>query len=202
MPDQVETKQNKSSPEKKLGEKLVEILGNVLYSGEWESSLFLKNVKKQLENLKNEAVSFVGHNNEGQAVGGAELAYVRDNIAKEGYLRIYVLLYQFDSNNLQSWLSLVKSLTEYNVSRPTYDQEPYVQELIRSKKEVERYGYAIINIKQNDIYSLEKRPIDVFGHEILILKEKAIKTENILEFIHANKRKYAFRDSKLHFIGE
>jgi hypothetical protein len=83
------------------------------------------------------------------------------------------------------------------VSRPTYREEGHVQELIRSKKDTERYGYAIIHIPEDGIYNIKQASKDVFGHDMLMLKEGIIKLNNIEGFVHANKKRYKFFDGEL-----
>jgi Dot/Icm secretion system protein IcmQ len=196
-----QSNEHKESPEIRIGKQLVKILDGALKESCWDSSLFLRNAKNQLKALLREANTLVGEDQSSASVLGKD-GRPQALQTKEGYIKVYILLYQLDSNNLRSWLSLVKSLIEYNVNRPTYREEQYIQELIRSKKEIDRYGYAIINVKEGDMYYFEKQPVDPFGHEILVLKEKAIKSENIIEFVHANKRRYVLKESELVYIGD
>jgi Dot/Icm secretion system protein IcmQ len=194
MADEKQDK-NKESPEIDIGAKLVRILDEALNTGEWDT-LFLRNVKKRLEGLRTEAGSLLkAEKNIGMH---AALPSVQHNT--DEYIKIYILLYQLDSNNLQSWASLIKTLREYNVNRPTYTNEQYIQEIVRSKRDAEKYGYVTVNIKKTNIYQFEKQMVDPFGHEVIAIKEKAIKLENIIEFVHANKRRYAFKDNKLFLI--
>jgi Dot/Icm secretion system protein IcmQ len=191
MADEKQDK-SKESPEIDIGAKLVKILDEALTTGEWDT-LFLRNVKKRLEGLRTEAGSLLkADKNIGMHAAPPSAQHNADE-----YIKIYILLYQLDSNNLQSWTSLIKTLREYNVNRPTYLDEQYIQELVRSKRDAEKYGYVTVNIKKTNIYQFDKQMVDSFGHEIIALKEKAIKLENIIEFVHANKRRYAFKDNKL-----
>lgn len=187
----------KENPEIDIGAKLVKILDEALDTGEWDT-LFLRNVKKRLEGLRAEAGSLLNaEKNIGLHVSPPPPPAQRNT---DDYVKIYILLYQLDSNNLQSWTSVIKTLRDYNVNRPTYLDEQYIQELVRSKRDAEKYGYVIVNIKKTNIYQFDKQMVDSFGHEVVAVKEKAIKLENIIEFVHANKRRYAFKDNKLFLI--
>jgi len=202
MMTEINNEQNKTQehPGTELGEKLIGVLNSLLHNGDWESSLFLRTMKRRIQDVIDETSSVVAQEDE-SSTGISDIGSATQMLPT-GYIRIYILLYQTEGNKLLNWQYALKTLLDYNVSRPTYKDESHVQELIRSKKDVERYGYAVINIKSTDIYEKEQMPKDVFNHEMLILKENALKRENIVGFVHAVKRRYNFVDGELVYKGE
>lgn len=177
----------------KIGKKLIEVLDNLLSVGEWDSSLFLKTVKKRLQDLRENAYNAVGEDIKSVDIGSV----IDTPMLPAGYVVVYILLYQTEGSKLANWQYAIKSLVGHNVSRPTYHEEGQVQELIRSKKDTERYGYAIVSVPEDGIYNLKQASKDILGHEMLMLKEGVIKLNNIQGFVHANKKRYRFSDGEL-----
>lgn len=174
--------------------KLVSLLDELLKDDDWESSLLLRTTKKHLVALRDEAKQIVD-----KLSGGADLEanlQVSSSLEKD-HIKIYISLYQSEGSNIKAWQRMLKSLANYSISRPVYNDEEQVREMIRSKPEIQRHAYAIVAIPQNGIIHLEKPTVDKFNHELLTLKEGAVQLKNIIEFVHANEKRYVFRDDKL-----
>lgn len=178
------------SPESEIGKKLIVTLSSLVTSGDWDSSLFLRTTKRRIESIINEASDLVS-----QGAQGAGEAEVEDNFkrpAPKGYIRIYILLYQTEGNKLSGWQKTIRMLVEYNTSRPTYRNENHIKELIRSKKDIERYGYAVVNVEDSNVYGQVAGNFrDQFGHEMIVLKDNSVREEQIIGFVHANKKRYS-----------
>lgn len=190
------------NPEFAIGERLLTVLEDLLKNGDWESSLFLRTIKKRVQEVIDETTKVVATASDSSSENSSNDRFTQ--LVPEGYMRVYVLLYQTEGNKLTSWQYALRTLLEYNTSRPTYKEESHVQELIRSKKDVVRYGYAVVNLKISDVYpeDEEHAPKDAFNHELLVLKENAIKRENIIGFVHSARRRYSFVDGELIYRGE
>jgi len=174
-----------------VAKKLAVLLDGLLATGDWQSSLFLRVASKRIQILLDEAKNLAELSNSEQLL----TKKVKDSAY--GHVPVYISLYQVVGNNLQNWQYALRLLSEHNTSRPTYRNEQFVRELIDSKPDSERQGYAIVHIKEDDIYTFEEQPRDSLGHEMLVLKEGVIKLGNIVGFVHANKKRYAFVDNML-----
>ena len=170
----------------------------LLATGDWVKSLFLKAVADKFQTMLLTVQHLV------QLAQQDEPSVAVHKTAKSrktppGYSRVFVLLYQVDETNLQSWYRTIKTLADYTVTRPVYKNETYAQECIRAKKdtEIERNGYIVVDIKNEDIYGEEYASVDNFHHNMYVLKENSVEIENILEFVHANKSYYAIHDNEL-----
>jgi len=181
-----------------LNNKLITILDNLLASGDWETSFFLKKAKDRIFELRNKAQSF-SENSDGMGVAQTTDA---DKQTPSGMVRVYVSVYQTDSNNLQSWLHAIKGLSSYNVTRPTYRHENQIREMISSKTEIQRNGYLEVLIYESDIIQLSSPSVDILGHELLVVKEGAIQMPNIVAFVHANKTRYKIQNNSLIYESE
>ena len=170
----------------------------LLANGDWVKSLFLKAIASKFQTMLL-AVRHLVQLAQQDEPHAAVQKVARNKETPPGYSRVFMLLYQVDGTNLQSWYRTIKTLTDYTVTRPVYKNEDYAQECMRAKKdtEIERNGYIIVNIKNEDIYGEEYVSVDNFQHNMYVLKENAVELENILEFIHANKRHYAIHDNEL-----
>ncbi|MCL5260514.1 MAG: Dot/Icm secretion system protein IcmQ [Gammaproteobacteria bacterium] len=193
--------ENKPLTPPEIGHKLIAIIDKLLVEGNWETSLFLRASAARLIELRQEAerVALAG-NTPSAATGG--LVAVQLRTPPSGYIQVFVSLYQVEGTNLQKWEQVLKSLCEHSITRPAYKDEEHVKQFIRSKADINHLAYVVTNIKPADIYQLEQTPVDSFGHELLTLKEGVIKAANIVEFVHANKKRYFYRDNKLIFAGE
>lgn len=175
----------------KIAKELAVILSGLLSTGDWQSSLFLRAASKRIQVLLDEANSIV------DLAGAGESRSKSIKSVPKDYIPVYISLYQVNGGNLQNWQYTLRILTEHNVSRPTYREEQYVRELIDSKNDIERHGYAVVYIREDDVYNFEEQPRDSLGHELLVLKESVVKLNNIVGFVHANKKRYAFVNNVL-----
>lgn len=200
------TSEEKSNGTKKLpssadlSKRLVDILSNLLGAGNWETSLFLKNAKKRICELREEAQNLVELN-----INVGPMLTVAQQLAKKlppGIIKVYISIYQSDSANLQSWLHTVKTLAIYNVTRPTYKNEQQIREMIGSKADIQRHAYAEVLINELDIIPIDPLPVDSLGHELLILKEGSVHLQNIIGFVHANKKRYSVHNTGLVYEGD
>jgi hypothetical protein len=189
-----------------IAEKIGEIIDNLLATGYWENSIFLKASAAKLRGLRAEAQRlslFGGQTQQEQKAATVAAKTIQRRAVLPGYTQVFILLYQVDSANLQEWYRTVKTLTDYSVTRPAYKDEAYAKEFIRSKASgIERNGYAVVNIKNDDFYDVENPPVDSCGHQLFALKENSIKLENIVEFVLANKQRYALHDEALFLLKE
>ncbi|EKE01730.1 MAG: IcmQ [uncultured bacterium] len=179
------------------------VIDGVLAEGDWEHSVFLKVEAAKLRLLCDELGKLVRY--KGQGLGSEFVVNKTSDrrAVSPGWSQVFILLYQANDTDLYSWYRTIKTLTEHSVSRPAYKDESHAQEFIRSKTAgVEHNGYAVVNVKDEDFYDAEAAPVDAYGHQLFVLKENSVKLENIVEFVHANKKHYAIHDNELILLDE
>lgn len=183
-----------------ITKQLREIVNNILKTGDWESSVFLKQAAAKLGNLLLE-IDRLHEVFAAQQNITTKKNSINKTIKAEiplNYTQVYVLLYQIDGNNLDAWYENIKSLVNYNANKSIYKNKTHIEEFIRSKNNnITRSGYVVINVKSNDFYNTETSSLNTYNHELLVLKEDAIKLENIVEFVLANKQHYIIENNKL-----
>ena len=172
---------------------LIDLADRVLGKGDWEDSLFLRNTVKPLQALREQAqqtVDFIQYGN--QQASNDQLALSDEATA------IYISLFQSQGDDLQRWEMQLRSLPRYILGRPVYASEEFAQKLVRLKAIKTPEAYAKVAVEksmlQDDGISLKRT--DRHGSELINLIPGAVKTQNILEFVHQGKR-YYWRDGKL-----
>lgn len=184
-------------------EKLKKIVSAVLKTGDWTHSIFLKVTAAKLQKIYDKA---------GQLSNLKRQPQVTQHVKEKkdiraippGHFQVFILLYQVDGTNLVGWYRNIKMLAEYSsITRSAYRDEISVKELIHSKSSnIERSGYIVVNIKEDDIRSTDQVSLDVLGHKLYTLKDKAIKLKNIVEFVHADKNHYEIGSDRLILIDK
>jgi intracellular multiplication protein IcmQ len=183
-----------------IAKQLREIIENILNASDWKASIFFKQSSTKLRNLLIESDRlckiFAA-----QKTTTAQKNGINKNIKQEiqfGFIQVYVLLYQTNGDNLDAWYENIKSLTSYSANKSVYKNQNHIEEFIRSKKSnMTCNGYVVVNVKNSDFYNIETPAFDIYNHELVVLKEAAIKLENIVEFVLANKQRYIIENSKL-----
>ena len=99
---------------------------------------------------------------------------------------------------MRKWELQLNSLRSYLLGRPVYEKEENVIKVIRQKLVQTSEAYVVMAIKKQDIqqFSYQAERIDRFGNSLLTLKDTAVKSKNIFEFVHQNQR-YFFINGKL-----
>jgi Dot/Icm secretion system protein IcmQ len=176
-----------------LNEQLTQILRDLLAVGDWEASLFLRTAYKKLEYLYKQAATLL-------ELDSNDLQFQEEQNhlkARQGYIKVFISIYQSDPHNLVKWENTLKNIREYSINRPIYRFEEYVQAMIRSKGSFNE-GYVVIFIQPTDIIPpyIGKVIQDRWGHELLTIRDNSLLSGNISEFVHESRR-YEFRDGKL-----
>lgn len=182
-----------------INQKLISILDKLLSACDWESTLFLRTASKRFRALRDEAQQLLI-----ETTGTALQAQSKlTEFEKAGHIKVFVSIYQAEGSNLQKWHSTLKALTTYSIGRPVYREEEHIKTAIRAKTDAQREAYVSVFVKEDEIINLptSHAATDKLGHELIGLKMGAVKAENIIEFVHCQKR-YHFSDTSLIYKNE
>ncbi|MBN1684890.1 MAG: type IVB secretion system protein IcmQ [Gammaproteobacteria bacterium] len=122
---------------------------------------------------------------------------------KDDEQRVYVYLFNAQGGDITSWhkLLLPSSLAEHSINRPIYVNEEQLRKVLSGKLNPAQHGYFAAVINKNDIvrqYDLEGGAlVDGEGHQLLRLKESALKPQNIEYFWHEGKTYQVSKDGYL-----
>jgi len=160
--------------------KILKALDEAIATGPWTYNLLFSGVGKKLREMRDRFVQ------ELNLEEYAQEAVPQIDPTAEDYTEVYVSLYQAEGANISKWQNVVNSLVGYNVTRPVYKNEDDIQTAIKNKEFRQNDAYVAVKIRKDDILAplTEKLPVDRYGNPLLVLREGAIKLENILRFSH------------------
>lgn len=175
----------KNDPE--INRKLLEILDELIADSCWDKSLFLKASSKEWINLREKLANQLDCDSSSDPTLFQKSAHLNSAIEKipKDKLQVYVGLYLNDGTKLPSWERSMANLIEKSSSRPIYQDEVKAKDAMAKQGNSPNIAYIEVLINKSDIVPMpEKLVTDRFGHELLTLREDALRLENIRRFIH------------------
>src|SRR3990167_7757613 len=173
---------------------VINAVDHVVAAGDWNSSLFLRNIIKPLIAIKAEAEAELGN-----LQNKAEHYAIYHAVPIAGdELEVYISLFQSDGYNIGKWAMQLRSLDRYMVGRPVYQNEMDVEKRISLRASGGNEAYVVVVVKKKDVMPqpLAGALKDQFDHLLLTLKERAVSSGRITAFIHQGVR-YYFVDGQL-----
>ncbi|MEN9450218.1 MAG: Dot/Icm secretion system protein [Pseudomonadota bacterium] len=158
------------------------ILDEGITAGPWQANLFLKGIKRKLEELRDDFVSRVGlDQHHEQMANELQAANSCENT------EVYIALYQSQGSNMNKWQEVVVSLVNYTMGRPIYYNETDVRAAIRLNDRNLNHAYVVVNVHSDAILSDEADlgRTDREGRKLISLSEAAIQLKNIVRLVHA-----------------
>ena len=158
------------------------ILDEGITVGPWQANLFLKGIKKKLEEIRDDFVTKVGlDQHHGQIANDLLAANSCENT------EVYIALYQSQGSNMNKWQEVVVSLVNYTMGRPIYYNETDVCAAIRLNDRNLNHAYVVVNVHSDAILSDEADlgRTDREGRKLISLSEAAIQLKNIVRLVHA-----------------
>lgn len=174
--------------------RFISIVDETLVAGEWQTTHLLRSMEKKLKGLREEAVQIDAQLKEKAMV--KSLGFTSASLS--GFETVFVSVYQQDFNDLRKWERMLKSITDYSVTRPVYKEEEHIKEMIRGRPDPNKEGYIAVLVKKEDIVgaALGKPATDKSGFELLNIKEGGVKSAGIQRFVLGEKS-YEFIDGSL-----
>lgn len=182
--------------ETKYNLELIRALDQMIADGNWEGGLFFQAAGKKLRALSAELKAELQLAEEEQPSATDIVDYVKQ---KSGLLEIYISVYCIEGRNIKKWEIVLANLPRQVVSRPVYKREKDIKETIHTKENPINDAYVVAYVTEMDILKpsfRDKALVDRFGHELLRLKDNALKPENITKLIHLT-GEYVYRKGML-----
>ncbi|OGO92803.1 MAG: Dot/Icm secretion system protein IcmQ [Coxiella sp. RIFCSPHIGHO2_12_FULL_42_15] len=172
---------------------IVAAVDHVLQAGDWDSSLFLRNIIKPLREIRAKALQA---QSELMRVQGLE--EIGEYQLKANEVKIYISLFQAEGHDLQKWEAQLRSIHAYMAGRPVYKNEEDARKAVRQKilQTSEAYAIAVVDkakILENDFGG---KKTDRQGFELLTIQLGAVTSQFVVEFVHLGKR-YHFYNQRL-----
>jgi len=174
--------------------RLVGLLDELLEKDYWQDSLFLQATEKKIRDLRTKITA----DPQLLQILGEDSAHSPQTHSVAGnILQVYIALYQADGSNFVKWAQVLTAIAALSISRPIYKNERDIKACMRAIEKKQNHAYVAIAIKPDDILSnMNSPPRDKNGYELLMVQERAILAENILEFVHVSGR-YTFENGTL-----
>ncbi len=166
---------------------IIAAVDHVLNAGEWDSSLFLRSTLKPLKEIREHALKLL------ENLSGAQTpAKYTSPTLSENFVKLYISLYQAAGHDLNLWAAQLASISSYTIGRPVYESEENVVQSIRRKLSQVSEAYIVVSVDKSKILGVDNfRPRkDRFGNTLVSLLPNAVCSEDILEFVHLEKRYY------------
>ena len=167
----------------KVALEIVKLLDNSIQSGPWEANLFLKGVKKSLEELRKRYVTNLGLDQiSNQALSNAQPT---DESALP-LIEVYVLLYQAQGANLHKWLELITALVRSFTGRPIYKTEENANAAAQLNDSNPNHAYLAVKVPVDMLVveAVDVARVDREGRHLVMLREGALKLHNIQRLVH------------------
>lgn len=183
--------------------KVLDTLNKAVDKGPWEKTLFLRAIGQKLKDLRDRFRKDMrlDENTEQTQQSPAHLAA---RVAeRSGQVEVFISLYCATGGELPAWEKILSSMGKQVITRPTFRAEKDIRELIRTKINPKNEAYIAVYINKTDLLKPipGKEPVDALGHQLLIVREGAVKANNITRFMHTSGR-YSYRNGKLSREGD
>jgi len=163
-------------------------LDETIDSTNWESSSFLKIVGSRLKKIKEK---FTNDSKEYLASANANLRLKNTDLInriaeRAGQKLIFISIYNSDGQSLNAWEKIIHNITKQYITRPIYNNEEDISNLIKSKVNKINEAYISVYVSSDSYLNVlpEKLPKDKLGKKMILLKDNVIKLENIVNMIH------------------
>jgi intracellular multiplication protein IcmQ len=163
---------------------ILKALDDAIQQGPWGASSFLRVIGKSLLEIREGIAKRVDASAQQQSNRLSSLA--NQMALRSAQRKVYILLYSFEGSNIKTWERIVANLPRQMISRPVYSQEDDAIAVIKTKENKNNEAYIVIYINENDILPMptDKLPHDKLGKQLLTLKDKSLKLDNIDCFVH------------------
>ncbi|EDP46497.1 Dot/Icm secretion system protein IcmQ [Rickettsiella grylli] len=167
--------------EKEVALAIKKILDEGIAQGPWQANLFLKGIKKKLEEMRNVFVNRIGLDYFNEEHRNPDATIEEQNI------ELYIALYQSQGCNMNKWQEVVLSLTNYTMGRRIYDNETDVKAAVRLSDRNLNHAYVVVSVPRDAIFedTTESLRTDREGRQLVSLRPKAIQIKNINRLVHA-----------------
>lgn len=201
----------KNNDERKTARNLLHALDKTIETGPWDKSVFLGAIGKKLKDVRYDfknRLTFLdpefdeseSEESDNQAISNKTLEMPT---LTDSQTTAYVSLYNANGSNIQKWEKILETLEKQIVSRPVYGSEAEIRNVMRAKINRTNEAYALFFLNKSDIITpKDNKPVlDRLGNTLLILKDMALKLDNVLRFYHES-GVYLFKNNTLTKISD
>ncbi|MFU8797798.1 MAG: type IVB secretion system protein IcmQ [Gammaproteobacteria bacterium] len=134
----------------------------LLHSATWKKTKLLESAYQQLQ--KHYEVLDISEKEHVKTPDIQAIRQAARTTKHAGMHLVFVSLYQADGLNMKKWASLLGSIGDLAASRPVYQQESDVRNMIQTKEQKQNEGYVAIYITPGKTKLLQTEDIAYFEH--------------------------------------
>jgi len=177
---------------------IIENLDVLIENKDWESSLALKVIQGRIVTYRDSLAQEI----EEHEVASADMCSVTSTLKRklaDDEAAIFICLYKNFGANISLWERSLAAFSGNVLGRPIYADEKEAQKFISGKVNREPEGFIEIWVKKDMIIHMpaEKTLHDIYGSELLSLKQGALIQDKIMFFTSGTGGKYSFVNNKL-----
>lgn len=174
-----------SEQEIEVAREVKKILDQGIEEGPWQDSLFLKGIKKKLEEIRDKFEAGIGLD-AFEGYGDNQNDALSQGL--ENTTEVYISLYQSQGRNIQKWQDVIVSLLRCATGRPIYKNEQEARSATHLADNNPNSAYVVLKVNKDAILadSSDQPRLDREGRKLLVLKEGSIKLQNIIRLVHAS----------------
>ena len=180
---------------------VIKTVDKILAAGDWDSSLFLKNVIKPIREMQVQARCLLSGKKPVEAIGGEPEPEEQPqvDVLAENEVYLYVSLFQAQGHDFAMWERQLQTLSRYLINRPIYAEEDNVKKVIRLKENSDNEAYVVLKIDKKylqkpNAFEVERK--DRYGNSLETVKPGSVTDSNILELVYSGER-YHYVDGRL-----
>ena len=161
---------------------ILKLLENAINQGPWEGSNFLKVIGKSLHDFHSKLAT---HLDSAEQLKNKP-SHVGSKSPNQNQQEVFISLYTTEGNNIQAWERILINLPRHMISRPIYENEEDVKNLVKSKENKLNEAYVSIFVDKSYILSVppDRAPRDKFGKVLLTLRDKSLDLNHVNYFVH------------------
>jgi len=175
--------------------KFYEYYNQILANEGWDKAPFLKIMHAKLLKLKLELDELVGFDSQLELERRGETS---PQPISDGFIKLFIYLYTTEGKKVEAWQRLLANLDKQYISRPIYRHEADAQYAVFNAPVVHNAGYVAVWVEKKFLLEPEVGPQDKFGHELLMLKDRAVDLTKI-DYFWTNTSQYQWKLGKLIF---
>ena len=163
---------------------ILKALDDALQQGPWGTSSFLQVIGKSLLEIRDGFANRMDTSTQQKLQNDSSLA--NEMALRSDQKKVYIALYSFEGTSIKSWERIVANLPRQMISRPIYTKEEDAIAIVKTKENKNNEAYVSIYINETDILPMpvDKLPVDKLGKQLLTLKDRSLKLDNIDCFVH------------------
>ncbi len=173
-----------------LSQDIVATVERMLAAGDWQTSQFMRNLAEPLRELMTKAQDTAAQLQRARQAQAHPVTALQPDEC-----HVYISLYQAEGHDLKKWEAQLRSIDAYLVGRPIYKHEEEIRSMIRQKLVGVSEAYAVAVVPKRAIMdnSFTAKKTDRLGFELLTVEPTALGPDNVIAFVHLNKRYYFSR---------